>query len=197
VIGSNSYIGDDAIQAWSTQKVLFSAANQSGQIPGECAACLLFTAAEADIPNAFDNPVRISRISRAQRDKPVDASGRISGALIEQLIDGLMTIRGIDNSAIKKIVSDGDHRETRVAELMSAISERFTELDPMESCHLVGTASGLITPFGSLLALACAREMAIIQEGAVLCVSNQHVTARAVLLVEHLPPTVDAEKVNL
>jgi hypothetical protein len=198
VIGTHSNIGDDAIQAWSSRKILFTAANQSGQIPGEGAACLLFTAAQPETPNAFENPVRVSRVSRAQRDKPVDGGGRINGALIEQLIEGLMTIRGIDASAIRKVVSDGDHRETRVAELMNAIAELLKDLDPMESCLQIGTACGSTPPFGSLLALACAREKAIADDGAVLCVSNQHATARAVLLVEPLPPPLaDAESVAL
>jgi hypothetical protein len=189
VIAANSAVGESSVQAWSSSNSLFTARRQTGRIPGEGAACLLFAARESDASGSpFEGSVRVSRVSRAERDKSVDAGGRISSSLIEQLIDGIMTIRGVDPAAVKMVVADTDHRESRASELLRAVGEKFKELDPMESCLQIGTACGTNTPVGGLLALAGAREKALSEEGPVLCVSNQHPTARAVLLVEYPSP---------
>lgn len=190
VIGANSQIGERTLQIWSSQNCLFTPDRQSGQIPGEGAVCLLFSGAAG----AFDDSVQISRVSSATRDKPVDAGGRIRSALIEQLIDGLMSIRDIEASAVKKIVADGDHRESRVIELLSAVVAQFKDLAPMEDCYSIGTVCGSIPPLGSLLALASAREKALLEDCKVICLSNQDATARAVLLVEPFPPSPGTEE---
>ncbi len=196
VIAANSAIGEKTLHTWSANNALFNASNQSGQMPGEAATCLLFTGKQADTQTVLEGLVRISRISRAVRDKPVDAGGRITAALLQQLIDGILTIRGVDASAIKTIVSDNDHRESRVNELLLAVGEKFKELEPMAACLQIGSACGSTAPVGSLLALACAREKALSGEGPVICISNQHPTDRAVLLVETPTPPADPEIIS-
>lgn len=180
VIGANSNIGEDTLRAWSARKLLFSAEQQSGMIPGECAVALLFSGEAI-------GPVRLSRVGSAVRDKPVDAGGRVSSALLEQLLSGVLTVRGLETSAIKAVVADCDHRESRAGELLRAVGTLFDELDPVESCPRIGTACGALSPFGGLLALACAGAKATAEKGPVLCLSNQHPVARAALLVEPTP----------
>jgi hypothetical protein len=187
VIGATSHVGERTIQAWSSQNRLFTPDRQNGQVPGECAVCLLFTGTTEDTAGAIDDGVQVSRISSATRDKPVNANGRISSALLEQLISGLMTIRGIEASDIKKVIADGDHRANWVTELMNAVGEQFKELAPIDDCHSIGMVCGAIPPLGSLVALACCREKVLAEDGKVICLSTQDAVTRAALVVEPIP----------
>lgn len=193
VIAANSAIGEKTAQSWASKNTLFTAENQSGQMPGEGVVCLLFTAKEPGPQETFGERVRISRVGRAVRDKAVDTGGRIGSTLLEQLIDGALAIRGVERAAVRKVAADSDHRASRVNELMLATGEKFKDLDPMESCLQTGSACGSNALVGSLLALACAREIALSEQGPVICISNQHPTDRAVLLVEPPPPPAEPE----
>jgi hypothetical protein len=193
VFGAHSAIGDKTIQAWTARSRLFGADRQGGQIPGECGVGLLF-AAGCGAP--VERRLRISRIGSAVRDKPADAGGRINGALIEQLASGLLTVHGLAPAAIKAIVADCDHRESRVGELLRAAGEQFEELDPMTSCPRLGSACGTLSPLGGLLTLACAAGKAAAEAGPVICVSNQHPSARAALMVAPVPSPVDGAVVS-
>lgn len=197
IVGANSHIGESTVQTWSDQNRLFTANRQSGQIPGESAICLLFTGTPEDGVITPDESVRVSRISSARRDKSADAGGRVGSALLEQLIGGVLTIRGIDAADVKKIVSDGDHRDTRVTELMTAVGQQFKELDPMADCHSIGIACGTTSPLGGLLALACSRDKVLAEGGSVVCISNQDAIARAVLVVEPFSPSPGSENAGV
>ncbi len=178
VFGAVSTIGASTVSAWSGQNVLFSADCQNGWIPGESAACLLFGE-----PANGEEAVQLSRVCTANRDKSVDAGGRITGGIIEQLITGLLTIHALEPVEIKAVVSDGDHRPNRTTELLDALGNSLTELDPIADCLHVGIACGSSAPFGALLALACASAQSLSLAQPVICVSQQHVTARSAVLL--------------
>ncbi|WP_186301564.1 hypothetical protein [Denitromonas halophila] len=182
VLAAASSIGSRTAASWSGRQGLFSADRQSGQIPGECGVCLLF-----GNPDSSDTSVQLTRVSAAEREKSVDAGGRISGALIEQLIAGLLAVHRVAPADIKAVVSDADHRQSRVGELLDALGETFTELDPLADCPCIGAACGATPPFGALLALACAHEHALSLAQPVLCISQQHPTARSAVLLRPMP----------
>ncbi|HQU87174.1 MAG TPA: hypothetical protein PK620_00240 [Denitromonas sp.] len=182
VLAAVSTIGPRTVDAWSMRQSLFSAEHQNGQIPGECGVCLLFGSTDNT-----DTSAQLTRVSAAERDKSVDAAGRVSGALIEQLITGLLTVHDIAPADIRAVISDADHRQSRTSELLDALGESFSELDPIADCPRIGAACGSSAPFGALLALACAHAKSLSLEQPVICVSQQHPKARAVVLLRPTP----------
>ncbi|MBT0960209.1 hypothetical protein [Denitromonas iodatirespirans] len=190
VLAAASAIGSATVQAWAARQALFSATQQNAAIPGECAVCLVF----GDAP-ASDPQVRLSRISQGERDKSIVAAGRVSGALTEQLIAGLLTIHDLEASSIQAVVSDADHCQRRGTELFDALGEAFEAIVPGESAHQVATACGYAPPFGALLALACAWEKSVASMQPVLAISQQHPTARAAALLLPAPVPPDASSV--
>lgn len=186
VLAASSAIDPITVQAWADQGALFSADNQHGVVPGEAALCLLFSAQPEE-----GATVRVSRASAAARDKAADAAGRVSGALLGKLATELMAVHQLEASAIHAVVSDADHRASRVAELFDALGESLAELDPLADYPCVGAVCGTTAPFGPLLALACARAKVLAAAQAALCVTQQHATARAAVLV--LPPAPPAD----
>lgn len=190
VLAAVSAIGPATVSAWSARQQLFCATRQDGSIPGECAVCLILGEARQGDPQ-----VRLSRISLAERDKSIDAGGRISGALTEQLMNGLLTIHGLDASTVQAVVSDADHHPRRGAELFDALGDAFEQIAPDEGIHRVATAAGHAPPFGALLALACAWEQSAALMQPVLALSQQHPTARAAALLLPTPVPPDASGV--
>ncbi|MCZ4305432.1 hypothetical protein O4G98_11880 [Zoogloeaceae bacterium G21618-S1] len=186
VLAAASTIGPRTVDAWSMRQSLFSADHQNGQIPGECGVCLLFGR-----PDSTDTPVQLTRVSAAERDKSVDAGGRVSGALIEQLITGLLTVHDIAPADIKAVISDADHRQSRTSELLDALGESFSELDPIADCPCIGASCGTTAPFGALLALACAQAKSLSLSQPVVCVSQQHAKARSAVLLRPTPLPAD------
>lgn len=187
VLAASSAIDPITVQAWADQGVLFSADNQHGAVPGEAALCLLFSAQPEE-----GATVRVSRASAAARDKAADAAGRVSGALLGKLATELMAVHQLEASAIHAVVSDADHRASRVAELFDALGESLPELDPVADFPCVGGVCGTTPPFGTLLALACTRAKVLAAVQPALCVTQQHATARAAILVLPSVPPADA-----
>lgn len=183
VIAAASYVDENCIQAWAASKRLFGAKDQDGQIPGESAACLLLaTRATAELL-ALSDLVEVSRLSHAKRDKGVDAGGRISSKLIEQLGTGILGVRAIEASSVVAAIYDADHRANHVSEMLGGLGNIFEHLDPMKDCLPIATVTGTVSPVGGLLALACAREKVLETNAPVLCASNQHNTERGILAV--------------
>jgi hypothetical protein len=80
----------------------------------------------------LDDSIAISRLSVASRDKPVDAGGRVTGKLIDQLITGLLDVTGIAPSSIKSVMLTTDHRANYLAEALEGLGQSFEHLDPIE-----------------------------------------------------------------
>ncbi|MBS1158042.1 MAG: hypothetical protein H6R15_461 [Proteobacteria bacterium] len=180
--GAVSAVDEQTVDKWAAGNKLFSAKHQDRKIPGEGAVALLLASRAMVERLALPEATVISRVSQGPRDKPVDAGGRISGKLIEQLIAGLLDVSAVESPLIKTVVFDGDHRPGLVTEALEGLGESFSHLDPLKDCLATGTVNGALAPIGSLLALACARSKVLATESPVLCLSNQHELDRAVLL---------------
>jgi hypothetical protein len=196
VIAATSAVDEESIQTLSMRKQLFSATNQSGQIPGESAVSLLFSSPKVATSDGIDDAVVITRVSHASRDKPVTGAGRINGTLIEQLADGILTIHAQEASDIQALISDSDHRANNICELQAGLGKKFEHLDAMKDCLATGAVTGTNQPAGSLLALVCAREKVLMTKGPALCISNQHDTERAVLLAIPFIDPLSAKTAN-
>lgn len=196
LIGAVSHIGDTTLDNWRSQNRLFSAQDQGGQIPGEAAAALILarpgTTQMTDAPLA----VHLSRSASGKREKSADARGRVSGTLISDLIDTLLASAKLDPGKIAAVISDTDHRNSRLNELLAPSTERFPNLEPLRDTLALGTATGTVSPFGGLLALLCAAEAARNSSGAGLCVTNQHAFARAAMFALAVPEPASPETGN-
>ncbi len=192
-----SAVDPQSIESWEAGNILFTARHQDRLIPGEGAAVLLLaTEKTRERLDATDSAI-ISRVSLGIRDKSVHAAGRIGGSLIEQLVTGLLDIRGIAASKVMAAVSDVDHRARHLTEMLEGLGATFPHFDPIEDCLPTGTVNGALAPVGSLIALACAREKVLAVDAPVLCLSNQHDRERAVLLAMPCSPPVDPEPCSI
>lgn len=182
VVGAVSAVDEQTVESWAAGQRLFTASHQHGRIPGEGAVALLLAspalAQRLDLPEA----TVISRVSHGQRDKRVDAGGRIGGRLIEQLIEGLLDVAALDSTKITAAISDADHRSGQITEMLEGLGQVFEHLDPIKDCLAIGRVNGSLSPIAGLVALACARARVLADDAPILCLSNQHDFDRAVLL---------------
>lgn len=182
IVGAVSAVNEQTVDSWAAGQRLFTAKHQHGRIPGEGAVALLL--ASPPLVHGLDLPAAtvISRVSHGQRDKRVDAGGRIGGRVIEQLIEGLLDVTALDSTKITAAVSDADHRSGQIAEMLEGLGQVFNHLDPIKDCLALGRVNGSLAPIASLIALACARARVLADDAPILCLSNQHDLDRAVLL---------------
>lgn len=188
LIGAASAANERTVEQWAGANLLFSAAHQGRKIPGEGAVALLLTSRRLAASLNPETSVLVSRASLGGRDKPVDAGGRIGGKLLGQLISGLLDVTHTEALQIKTVVADTDHRANHMTEALEGLGEAFAHLDPATDCLAIGTANGAASPIGSLIALACACGKVLADQAPVLCLSNQHPTARAAMLAMPLLP---------
>ncbi|MCG2577672.1 hypothetical protein LZ012_11775 [Dechloromonas sp. XY25] len=191
LLGAASVVDEQSVEQWAAANRLFSAQHQQRRIPGEGGVALLLASQATAERLELAESVAVGRISAAPRDKPVDAGGRISGKLIEQLVTGLLDVTGIEDAAIKTAVLDTDHRANHLTEALEGLGQHFGHLDPIKNCLAVASTTGDLSPIGGLVALACAKARVLATEAPVLCISNQHDIDRAVLLAMPLPAQPD------
>lgn len=136
---------------------LFTAAHQSGQVPGEGAAALLLASPHWPGLNELDNtPIKLWQPVRTRRDKSADALGRLGstalGAALKPAFDWTQP-----ETAHLRVVSDADHRASRSAELFEALQDVAPGLDPMTQVTRVGEFCGDLGQARSVAtaALAC------------------------------------------
>lgn len=193
IAGAVSAVDERTVESWAASQCLFSARHQDRRIPGEGAVALLFASQNLVERLALPEATVISRVSHGQRDKRIDAGGRIGGRLIEQLITGLLDVSAVESSHVKAAVGDADHRSGQIAEMLEGLGQAFAHLDPIRDCLALGRVNGSLPPVGSLIALACARARVLADQAPILCLSSQHELDRAVLLVTPFVAQASAE----
>lgn len=142
VLAVDSAAHEAAVTTWQARGELFTAAHQSGRIPGEGAAALLlahprwlaWTGQEHTVPKLY-RPVR------ARRDKSADAAGRIGCQALQGALEQVVAVTNVAPAAWQ-VVSDGDHRASRTAEVFEALQAVLPELDPMQQVARLGAACG-------------------------------------------------------
>lgn len=196
IVGAVSMIDQIRVDAWERSGLLFSAKRQDRCIPGEGAVALLLATTACCDRLGLNERLRLSRVGLGERDKSVQAGGRISGQLIQELAAGLLGVSATPADKVAAAVVDTDHRALHFSELLEGLAPQFGHLEPIEDCLSLGTCNGSLPPVGALVALACAGEIARTRDASVICVSNQHGRERAVLLVAPSKSAADAEARN-
>lgn len=193
LVGAVTAVDEQTVAQWAATNRLFSVQHQQRRIPGEGGVALLLACHEIADRLNLSETVLLGRVSAAARDKSVDAGGRVSGKLIDQLVTGLLDVTGVEQSSIKTAILDTDHRPNNLTEVLEGLGQHLGHLDPIEDCLAIGSTTGDLHPIGGLVALACARARVLATEGPVLCVSNQHDFERAVLLAMPMPAQSDVK----
>lgn len=188
LLGAVSSVDELTVEEWANARRLFSAQHQERQIPGEGAVALLLASPPLIAELELDDSIAISRLSVASRDKPVDAGGRVTGKLIDQLITGLLDVTGIAPSSIKSVMLTTDHRANYLAEALEGLGQSFEHLDPIKDCPAIGATVGELSPISGFVALACARARVLATGESALCISNQHPRDRGVLVAMPMSP---------
>ncbi|MEY4729328.1 MAG: hypothetical protein RL020_486 [Pseudomonadota bacterium] len=188
VIACESHISEASVEVFEAQKKLFSAAEKNGLLPGEAACGLLLASAAVAADLEQDKPVEMRRVSAAKRDKSVEAAGRVSSALVIQLVEYALEAAQDEQANVCAVVSDTDHRSSRATELGAMLTAKFEALDVAADCLQVSSASGYIGAVSVLTGLAVAGEIALERNGPVLFVSADDVFDRAALVVKPVIP---------
>lgn len=183
VVAAASWIDAEGIVKLDEAGRLFSPSRQECRVPGEAAVALLFGHFAAQPDFVSDSVVTCSRINASLRDKPLEAGGRVSGKLLQQLLDGLLDVVGIDGAQIKAVVADTDLYGSRISELHEGGAVTLEHLDPSKDYLMTGAVTGNSSPIAPLVALAVAQGKVIEQVAPVLCLSSQHPRYRAVWLL--------------
>ncbi len=190
VMACESHISEASIEGFETRKQLFSGEEKNGLLPGEAACGLLLSSALVAADLEQEKPVEMRRVSAAKRDKSVDAAGRVSSALVTQLVEYALEAAQETQDKVCALVSDTDHRSSRAAELGAMVTTKFEALDVAADCPQVATASGHIGAVSVLAGIAVAGEIAVERSGCVLFVSADDAFDRAALV---LKPVTQAE----
>jgi hypothetical protein len=187
VLACASHLGEDSIDAWSSQGLLFTARNQRGQIPGEGAAGLLLAdAAQALLLDATPAPQLHAAVQGAHAAS-ADGAGRVDPALLSGL--GQQALRGAASQAadVQLAVSDTDHRGSRIGELMAAAGAAAPQLDAATQVIGIAASCGRAGAVGALAALVLARQETLDNASHVLYFSNQDPYQRSAAVVRPQP----------
>lgn len=157
VLAVDSALNDGSVERMQAVGELFTAAHQTGKVPGEAAAGLLL--ANAHWPGLDDcpvPPVRMWRPVRTVRDKSADAAGRVGTTALGAALQQAVALNQADKERLL-VVSDADHRASRAAELFEALQDVVPGVDPMLAVTRVGEACGELGLARALVpsALAC------------------------------------------
>lgn len=142
VLAVDSAIDADRVDHLQAIGSLFTAANQTGLVPGEGAAAILL--AHPDWPqlrSQVPDATRLWRPISARRDKSADAAGRTGCRELSEVFTQAMQ-RSAPPHAHVMVVADADHRASRTGELFETLQTVAPDLDPISQVARVGEACG-------------------------------------------------------
>lgn len=191
ILAVDSAVDADRVEHMQAVGELFTAAHQSGRVPGEGAAALLLAhphwpQLRAQMPEAL----RLWRPICARRDKSADAAGRIGASTLTAVLTEVLQRTSPSPDGLM-VVSDADHRASRTGELYEALQDVAPELDPAQQVTRVGEACGDLGVARALVpaALACAALRASEQAQRVAVATHvQSSHERVVVALSPMPP---------
>lgn len=186
VLAADSLVAQHTIDELAAQRALFGPEQPNGRVPGEGAAALAIARAEAPLQWP-EIDVRLHRMGLGKRDKSADASGRIAADLHATLARQCIEIAQVQNTDIKLVYTDADHRASRGVELGALMNELLPELDPIEDRCALGGGCGDTGVVAGLATLALAAAAALENEEPALVLSSFDAFDRAATIVRRMP----------
>ena len=187
VLACGSTIGEASVNALRAS--LFGANRPHGIIPGEGAAGLLVAdTTQAALIETGPQPQLSS--AAGMRDGSADQSGRPDAATLRKLAAHLLDSAAIGAASVALVLSDADHRTSRVMEVMALAEGALPHLDTATDVQATGTACGHCGAVPWLAALALARHAAVGRGQPVLALGVDDPHYRSAALVR--PPAAQS-----
>jgi hypothetical protein len=194
LVASHSDIDAESLQRMQTDGGLFSANTPKGMIPGEAAAVLLLAAASWPDDAQADAPKpHLHRAAVAQRDKSIDAPGRLAHTLAPQLITQALAAAQLAKDDIGAIANDADQHTARGAELFAAMLAELPQLDATDDMRMIGQLCGNIGACATLMTAAMAAQQAVTSEKPCLALSLRDAQWRAALVARPAVPPLPTQ----
>lgn len=187
VLACASHLGEETVDAWSQQGLLFTARNQRGQIPGEGAAGLLLAdALQAALFDSTPAPLLHAAFHDAH-GASTDGPGQVDAALLARV--GQDALRGAASLAsdVTLVVGDADQRGSRTGELMAAALACAPQLDAAVQVIGLSALCGQAGSVAAIAALVLARQDTLDHASHVLYLGNQDAFRRTAAMVRPQP----------
>ena len=189
-LAADSAISSECIARWEAEGLLYSAARRNGRVPGEAAAGLLLARA-GDALFAPPNAVLLSRSASGQRDESADTARMPDASLLDLFAQRLLAASTLQPDTIDWVVSDADHRASRVTEVAKLVQERLPHV-PFENNLSVCASLGHLGAAADMIAVALACHLAARDSRHVLALSVQDARARTAMLAGPASPVPQA-----
>ena len=184
VVSCASSLSEQCIEEWAAKDILFSPARPMGQIPGEGAAGLLLADGlqAGAVPGLAYTLLHLA--PEARRHTSADEAKKADAKALATLATTLLADTGTDPGKVAMLVTDTDHRTTRVMESMELASGTLPHLDLASEVLSVGAACGTCGAVPYMAALALSHHHATELAAPVLCISNDDPYRRSALLIK-------------
>lgn len=184
VVACASSLSEQCVQEWSAQDIMFSAQRPMGRIPGEGAAGLLLADVlqAGAVPGLAYNMLHLE--PEARRHNSADEAKKADAKALATLAAKLLADTGTDPGKVAMLVTDTDHRTTRVMESMELASGTLPHLDLATEVLSVGAACGACGSVPYMAALGLAQHHATELAAPVLCISNDDPYRRSAILIK-------------
>lgn len=187
----DSYIDRHTVTAWERQRLLMTADNQQGRVPGEGAAGLLIASA-AIAGEIVQPPILLSPAASLRRATSADAARAHNELPLNDLAAQLLAAHAVDAATVSAIFSDADHRGSRSTETLQLVATQFTHLDPGVDGLCLGASCGHLGIAAPLATLAVAAEASAQTGEPVLTTLTQSTHLRAALLLAPEAPAASS-----
>lgn len=194
ILAAHSDLSEVAVASLEASERLFHAARHpKGLMPSEAAAALLLASPAWPLhPPEGDglSPAFLARLHRpsfTQRDKSIEASGKVGAQALCAAIDAAQATAQLQAAEVAALVCDGDQHSARGTELFGATLDLLPDLDVVEDVRQLGVVCGGTGAATPLLVVASACAQAAMLEQPVLAVCQGHPTARLALVARPAP----------
>lgn len=175
LLAADTAVDEACVAQWQARGELFTSHHQRGRMPGEAGVGLLLAnraweawchmppdallAGGPPSPAARDDIAACPRMWRPQmlrRERSADVIGRVDASGTQALLQGVAQRLAPHADGDWTLVSDGDHRASRTAEVFEALLAVRPQADPMLSVVRVGDGCGDMGLARSLVSVALA-----------------------------------------
>ncbi|MEJ8846199.1 hypothetical protein [Variovorax rhizosphaerae] len=191
VLAAESAISDACVAQWEARGTLFSTARRNGLMPGEASAGLLLTGAK-DVRFAKADAAQVARPVFGQLESSADASTVSRATVLGALAGRLAEASAVEVAAIEWVVSDADHRASRVTEVARLLQDRLPHVAFDENNLSTGITCGHMGAASELVGLALACYLAKEHQKQVMVASVSDPFARGALLVGMPAPPAES-----
>ncbi|QYF92752.1 hypothetical protein KY495_18775 [Massilia sp. PAMC28688] len=179
-----SHLGEACIERWASSDILFAAARPQGRIPGEGAAGLLLIdhAQAVTLPELPHMLLQLEPETR--RHNSADEAKKADAKALATMSATLLAATGTEAAKVAMLVTDTDHRTSRVMEMMELASATLPHLDTASEVLAVGSGCGSAGAVSFVTALALGHHHATELAAPVLCISNDDPYRRSAILIQ-------------